>query len=76
MRASSACSSSSRPPTRGGARSVPTPARVEFLPVGGASRAESVRNGLDAIAGRVEDNDRVLVHDAARPCLGAAQLQH
>jgi 2-C-methyl-D-erythritol 4-phosphate cytidylyltransferase len=49
-------------------------ARVEFLPVGGASRAESVRNGLEAIAGRVEDNDRVLVHDAARPCLGAAQL--
>jgi 2-C-methyl-D-erythritol 4-phosphate cytidylyltransferase len=49
-------------------------ARVEFLPVGGASRAESVRNGLEAIAGRVGDNDRVLVHDAARPCLGAAQL--
>jgi 2-C-methyl-D-erythritol 4-phosphate cytidylyltransferase len=49
-------------------------ARVEFLAVGGASRAESVRNGLDAIAGRVEDNDRVLVHDAARPCLGAAEL--
>jgi len=48
--------------------------RVEFLPVGGASRAESVRNGLDAIAGRGEDDDRVLVHDAARPCLGAAQL--
>jgi len=49
-------------------------ARVVFLPVGGASRAESVRNGLGAIAGRVEDNDRVLVHDAARPCLGAAEL--
>lgn len=48
--------------------------RVEFLPVGGASRAESVRNGLDAIAGRVNDDDRVLVHDAARPCLGAAEL--
>ena len=48
--------------------------RVEFLPVGGASRAESVRNGLEAIAGRVGDNDRVLVHDAARPCLGVAQL--
>ncbi|MGE5161488.1 MAG: 2-C-methyl-D-erythritol 4-phosphate cytidylyltransferase [Betaproteobacteria bacterium] len=48
--------------------------RVEFLPVGGASRAETVRNGLDAIAGRVEDSDRVLVHDAARPCLAAAQL--
>jgi 2-C-methyl-D-erythritol 4-phosphate cytidylyltransferase len=48
--------------------------RVEFLPVGGASRAESVRNGLDAIAGRVNDDDRVLVHDAARPCLGVAEL--
>ncbi len=48
--------------------------RVEFLPVGGASRAESVRNGLDSIAGRVHDDDHVLVHDAARPCLGAAEL--
>jgi 2-C-methyl-D-erythritol 4-phosphate cytidylyltransferase len=48
--------------------------RVEFLPMGGTSRAETVRNGLDAIAGRVQDDDRVLVHDAARPCLGAAQL--
>jgi len=48
--------------------------RVEFLPLGGATRAESVRNGLDSIAGRIGDNDRVLVHDAARPCLGAAQL--
>jgi 2-C-methyl-D-erythritol 4-phosphate cytidylyltransferase len=48
--------------------------RVEFLPVGGASRAESVRNGLDAIADRVNDDDRILVHDAARPCLGAAEL--
>jgi 2-C-methyl-D-erythritol 4-phosphate cytidylyltransferase len=48
--------------------------RVEFLPVGGASRAESVRNGLDAIADRVNHDDRILVHDAARPCLGAAEL--
>lgn len=56
-------------------RSLPVEAgRVEFLPVGGASRAESVRNGLDAIAGRLDDNDRVLVHDAARPCLGASEL--
>ena len=49
-------------------------ARVEFLPVGGASRAETVRNGLDAIAARVQDDDRVLVHDAARPCLAAVHL--
>jgi 2-C-methyl-D-erythritol 4-phosphate cytidylyltransferase len=48
--------------------------RVEFLPVGGASRAESVRNGLIAIAGRTDDDDRVLVHDAARPCLTEEQL--
>jgi 2-C-methyl-D-erythritol 4-phosphate cytidylyltransferase len=48
--------------------------RVEFLPVGGASRAESVRNGLIAIAARTHDDDRVLVHDAARPCLTELQL--
>jgi 2-C-methyl-D-erythritol 4-phosphate cytidylyltransferase len=48
--------------------------RVEFLPVGGASRAQSVRNGLIAIAARTDDDDRVLVHDAARPCLTEAQL--
>jgi 2-C-methyl-D-erythritol 4-phosphate cytidylyltransferase len=48
--------------------------RVEFLPVGGATRAESVRNGLVAIAARTGDDDRVLVHDAARPCLTELQL--
>jgi 2-C-methyl-D-erythritol 4-phosphate cytidylyltransferase len=48
--------------------------RVEFLPVGGPSRAESVRNGLFAVAGRYDDDDRVLVHDAARPCLSEALL--
>ena len=48
--------------------------RVEFLPVGGASRAESVLNGLIAIAARTRDDDRVLVHDAARPCLTKAEL--
>ncbi len=48
--------------------------RVEFLPVGGQSRAESVRNALIAIASRIDDDDRVLVHDAARPCLGEPEL--
>lgn len=47
---------------------------VEFLPVGGASRAESVRNGLIAIASRTTDDDRMLVHDAARPCLREDEL--
>lgn len=41
--------------------------QINFLPVGGASRAESVQNGLEALA--VSDNDWILVHDAARCCI-------
>lgn len=41
---------------------------------GGSDRARSVRNGLAALAGRARDQDWVLVHDAARPCLAAADL--
>ena len=45
------------------------------LPCGGATRAETVLNGLHAIEKHgVLDNDWVLVHDAARPCLSAAAL--
>ena len=45
------------------------------LPCGGASRAETVLNGLRAMEHHgVLDNDWVLVHDAARPCLSAAAL--
>lgn len=36
---------------------------------GGAERADSVLNGLEALEGRADPRDRVLVHDAARPCL-------
>jgi 2-C-methyl-D-erythritol 4-phosphate cytidylyltransferase len=36
---------------------------------GGATRAESVRNGLRATASQVQAQDWMLVHDAARPCL-------
>jgi 2-C-methyl-D-erythritol 4-phosphate cytidylyltransferase len=39
---------------------------------GGAERCDSVRNGLDAIDGA--DDDWVLVHDAARPCLNRTDL--
>ena len=39
---------------------------------GGGSRAQSVLNGLDAIA--ADDHDWVLVHDAARPCLSSQLL--
>ena len=39
---------------------------------GGATRAESVANGL--LASELEADDWVLVHDAARPCLSAHLL--
>lgn len=41
---------------------------------GGAERSHSVRNGLTALAGRAQESDWVLVHDAARPCLREADL--
>lgn len=41
---------------------------------GGAQRAHSVRAGLNALASRVRDDDWIMVHDAARPCLAAADL--
>jgi 2-C-methyl-D-erythritol 4-phosphate cytidylyltransferase len=37
--------------------------------VGGAARAETVRNGLAAMQRAVAADDWVLVHDAARPCV-------
>ena len=39
------------------------------LATGGATRADSVRNGLEALGG--PDDRPVLIHDAARPLLGA-----
>ncbi|WP_462328375.1 2-C-methyl-D-erythritol 4-phosphate cytidylyltransferase [Thiohalocapsa halophila] len=41
---------------------------------GGLERCHSVRNGLTALAARADDDDWVLVHDAARPCLRRADL--
>lgn len=43
---------------------------------GGATRAESVMNGLNAIQSdaAICEDDWVLVHDAARPCLSVSQL--
>jgi 2-C-methyl-D-erythritol 4-phosphate cytidylyltransferase / 2-C-methyl-D-erythritol 2,4-cyclodiphosphate synthase len=51
----------------GGPRSMKTVA-------GGAQRSQSVRLALEALAGRAAAADWVLVHDAARPCLGQADL--
>jgi 2-C-methyl-D-erythritol 4-phosphate cytidylyltransferase len=47
---------------------------VTVLRCGGASRMESVRNGLRALSGVLGANDWVLVHDAARPGLTAGLI--
>jgi 2-C-methyl-D-erythritol 4-phosphate cytidylyltransferase len=48
-------------------------ATVSVAP-GGAERSESVRNALAGLNRRANKNDWVLVHDAARPCLPAADI--
>lgn len=50
-------------------------AKLETVRCGGATRAESVSNGLQAAAMVAADDDWILVHDAARPCLSAAMLE-
>jgi len=41
---------------------------------GGRERADSVLNALQALHGQASDNDWVLVHDAARPCLTISDI--
>lgn len=55
-------------------RALARDSRVEFVAAGGASRAESVRNGLARLAMEASAEDWVLVHDAARPCLAPDEL--
>ncbi|MDD4913677.1 MAG: 2-C-methyl-D-erythritol 4-phosphate cytidylyltransferase [Methylococcales bacterium] len=43
---------------------------------GGKERADSVLSALKALQGRAAEDDWVLVHDAARPCLTAADIRH
>ncbi|GAA0428706.1 2-C-methyl-D-erythritol 4-phosphate cytidylyltransferase [Massilia aurea] len=49
--------------------------RVTVLRCGGATRMESIRNGLHAVRAVLADTDHVLVHDAARPGLNAALIE-
>jgi 2-C-methyl-D-erythritol 4-phosphate cytidylyltransferase len=46
------------------------------IAIGGDDRSRSVRNGLAALEGHATADDWVLVHDAARPCLPAADLEN
>ncbi|HEY6240178.1 MAG TPA: 2-C-methyl-D-erythritol 4-phosphate cytidylyltransferase [Burkholderiales bacterium] len=48
--------------------------RLAPLYCGGTSRRDSVLNGIVAAASAVDPNDWMLVHDAARPCLGKSEL--
>jgi 2-C-methyl-D-erythritol 4-phosphate cytidylyltransferase len=50
--------------------------RLEPLYCGGASRRDSVYNGLVATGSTVEADDWMLVHDAARPCLARQDLDN
>lgn len=49
--------------------------RLVPLFCGGASRADSVLNGLRAIADDASEGDWILVHDAARPCLAPWHIE-
>jgi len=53
---------------------VPDAPGVTVLRCGGATRMESVQNGLRAMRTLIRDDDWVLVHDAARPGLNAALI--
>ncbi len=43
---------------------------------GGKERADSVLSGLKSICAMASDDDWVLVHDAARPCLTSSDIHH
>jgi 2-C-methyl-D-erythritol 4-phosphate cytidylyltransferase len=49
-------------------------ARLQVLRCGGATRAATVGQALAALAAYCADDDWLLVHDAARPCLSQAEL--
>lgn len=47
-----------------------------ILAQGGEERCHSVLNALAALAKQADDQDWVLVHDAARPCLRTEDIDH
>ena len=55
-------------------RAVGVVANVTAIQCGGLTRAETVRNGLAALAAVAGDDDWIVVHDAVRPCIDAASL--
>jgi 2-C-methyl-D-erythritol 4-phosphate cytidylyltransferase len=53
---------------------LPAALRVQST-TGGGERSQSVRAALEALRDRARPGDWVLVHDAARPCLSAQDLE-
>jgi 2-C-methyl-D-erythritol 4-phosphate cytidylyltransferase len=53
---------------------LPTDPRLTVLFCGGATRADSVLNGLSGMQNQVNPKDWVLVHDAARPGLNTVLI--
>ena len=51
------------------------PSLIRFV-AGGAERADSVLAGLASIADRAADDDWVLVHDVARPCVRLEDIEN
>lgn len=55
---------------------TPKPESPPLITVnGGATRCQSVYNGLLALASRADEHDWILVHDAARPCVRVADIE-
>jgi 2-C-methyl-D-erythritol 4-phosphate cytidylyltransferase len=54
---------------------IPDRDSVTVLRCGGATRMESVKNGLAALHGVAGSDDWILVHDAARPGLNAGLIE-
>jgi 2-C-methyl-D-erythritol 4-phosphate cytidylyltransferase len=52
-------------------------AKLSVLRVGGETRAATVLNGINALFANadIDEEDWLLVHDAARPCVGVARVQ-
>lgn len=50
--------------------------KLQALRVGGETRAATVLNGINALftANEINDDDWLLVHDAARPCVGVERV--
>lgn len=49
--------------------------KLEVARCGGASRGESVLNGLQHLASAMDNGDWVMVHDAARPCIRVGLIE-